>query len=118
MQHLSVTDSNRIVASSEELCEAVGGALLESELPAKHHDLAGQCAAYLYASGWLERQTEVCGDVAGWADRDELIRQREDEAVRELQTAGIVPSGFVWMFFWQFVIGPYIGALVRKWMLG
>lgn len=114
----SVQESNAIIASSPELCELVGSALVEVSLPAKHHDLAGQCSAYLYGSGWLWRATARMGACGGYRTDDEIVETCYRDAVAELQRMKIIPSGMAWWLLWKWIIAPYIEAMIREWLFG
>ena len=105
----TVQETNAVLANNSRLSEAVGSALLCTELDSEHHELAGECAAYLHVSGWLKEQQEIYGGD---------LREATDDAIEELQCAGILTIEFLSWFFIRFVIAPYIGALVREWLFG
>ena len=90
-----------------------------SKLPRRHAQAAERCGAYLWASGWVGIQREVTGDRGGYITEDEIIERRREWAIRDLQKAGVLPTGLMWAlsFVFRWAMTRFIEYLIRNWIL-
>jgi len=115
--------ARQTLKQAPQLADATMLALVTSGLPLKHEQLAIQCAAQLFASGWLHCQRPVFNDIehaplTGWA-MEVLVDDSTHAAIEQLQAVGILPAGlFAWMlaFPFRWAVEAFLSALLRNWL--
>lgn len=113
---MDVDAANLILTQSPALRRAVLTARRGSKLPKRYTEKAEQCAAYLWASGWVGLQEQV---VSECVSEDELVQRRTTWATKELQRKGILPAGvlsWVLAFAFRYAIQKFLEYLVRQWV--
>jgi len=117
---MTPAQADQILATNPDLCDAIGTAMIQAELPGVHRDTAARCGAYLFGSGWIARQQEITGDPGGWAIADEVIEKRTGQAIKELQAKGLLSAG---LFSWFLAVGfrwaitAFVEHLIRRWLI-
>jgi len=116
---MDTVQSNLILNQYPALARDILDARRSSKLPRRHVDAAERCGAYLWASGWVGIQQQVTGDLGGYITEEEIVERRRDWAIRELQRAGVLPVGLMWVlsFAFRWAMTSFIEYLIRRWIL-
>ena len=109
---LTVRESREIIQGAAGLHAATVGAYFLTGIGPDHaqRGAADRCAAHLYASGWLDRQSRgVYG--AAFRSRRQLVRESRDL----LRQVGLIPGGLL-SFFVVWLLQRFLGCLLDRWL--
>lgn len=110
MKTIDQLTADQIVASNHELSFAIMGAADDAGTPEQDMPQARRCAAYLYCSGWTDRQLAI---VYGGKEKKHSIKARRRDAVKDLQRFGYLPTGWEW-FLLRWVVLPFLSSFISR----
>lgn len=116
MTTLTTQQARSIVESDAWLSNLVGDALFDCDTPEEYREACCQCAATLYAQGFLH---SVCGDSGGLQTTVEVVKQKTKEAITQLRSCGVLPQGWLaWLLAGalRYAVTAFLTALIRDWL--
>ena len=120
----SAVDATTIICGLPSYQKIVNECLID--VPDSMFNMCLCASAEIYKTGMLATAFESVVDLASEKKRDSRVRRRiqikelknqRNKIVGQLQTVGIFPAGFGWMFIRWFVL-PFLLELLKRWAIG